>query len=138
MTDIHPCTLVDQFSFTVTPLVSGNKLLRGKWTEHNSRLKYLRQLRGYNLVHGLKGRRLFVALRIMRMGRRALDVDNLYTGAKPLIDAMKQTDLIVDDNAEWCNYIITQCKVRHATAEMTVVQVRRYIPREGRADEQTQ
>lgn len=52
-----------------------------------------------------KGKR---RLRITRHGARLLDRDNLYGGAKQLIDELKNQGLIVDDRAELLDLVVEQ------------------------------
>ena len=47
---------------------------------------------------------------IERVSPRLLDRDNLYGGAKLLIDAMKRLDLIRDDSDRWVDLVVTQAR----------------------------
>lgn len=81
---------------TATP--SLNKL-QGKWSKGNWKKKYLKQLRGYGHLFPGKVKRRVVS---QRFGSRILDLDNFIGGHKPLFDALKELQIIVDDRAKWC------------------------------------
>ena len=74
---------------------------------------------------GLSGRktpcRAKLILSIDRRASRLLDIDNLSGGCKPLIDALRYSRLIPDDDPESVKIEITQTKVAPGEAQGTIV-----------------
>jgi hypothetical protein len=62
-------------------------------------------------------------LRITRCARRLLDQDNLYGGAKPLIDCLKSSGLIEDDSPEHIELIVRQERVESIDEERTEIEI---------------
>ena len=81
--------------------------LKGRWALSNWKKAYLRQMRGYDVVYGLKKPKKAL-LYVCRYAKKALDYDNLVGGCKPLIDAIKELGMIVDDNEKWVKVTYTQ------------------------------
>jgi hypothetical protein len=96
-----------ELTFKVSPTKSLNQL-KGKWAMWNSKKKFLKELEGYEFL-APKGK-FFAYLDIQRLGARLLDIDNLYGGVKPLIDAIKEKRLIIDDSPKWVKIDISQTK----------------------------
>lgn len=62
-------------------------------------------------------------LTIVRRGKRMLDMDNLYGGAKPVVDAIKSLGLIVDDDEKSIALVVTQAKLQKnepANSQITI------------------
>jgi len=59
-------------------------------------------------------------LTVERHGKKALDADNLAAGAKGLIDAVKASRLILDDNPDVCELVFRQ-SVDRILAAFTVL-----------------
>ncbi len=61
-------------------------------------------------------------VRITRYGSRMLDDDNFRGGAKPLVDALKDAGLIVDDSPKWmtAEYKQVKCTRKEAWTEVEV------------------
>lgn len=57
---------------------------------------------------------------ITRHGKGQLDRDNLFGGAKDLVDAIKARRLILDDNPDACELIVKQVVDRKATPHTVV------------------
>jgi len=106
---------------TVTP--SLNKLHSNRWQMWNYKKKYLRELRGYELL-ALKGKNK-MAVDVTRYGSRLLDQDNFTGGLKPLVDSLKEKGLLVDDSPDWCELFIEQKKCKRGE-EKTVVVIEDY------------
>lgn len=49
-------------------------------------------------------------LTLIRLGKRSLDKDNLYAGAKMLMDCIKGLKLLVDDDPDWVDLHVDQEK----------------------------
>jgi len=49
-------------------------------------------------------------LTLIRLGKRSLDKDNLYAGAKMLVDCIKEMRLLVDDDPDWVDLQVEQEK----------------------------
>lgn len=62
----------------------------------------------------------YVNMHILVERKRLLDKDNLYAGAKPIIDAMRDTDILKDDNPSWLNMNITQYQSKYCST-MTIL-----------------
>lgn len=60
-------------------------------------------------------------LTIERHGKRQLDKDNLYGGAKLLIDVLKKRGMITDDSPEHVELEVTQVKLSKGEHPYTVV-----------------
>lgn len=68
------------------------------------------------------GARHHVRIRSLRV--RMLDIDNLYGGAKHLIDSLRLARIIPDDDPESITLEVTQEKVKKYTQEKTEVEVK--------------
>lgn len=62
-------------------------------------------------------------VRITSLRTRLLDKDNLYGGAKHLLDSIKKSGLIRDDSETEIDYEIKQVKVSHRNEERTEVEI---------------
>lgn len=62
-------------------------------------------------------------LGITRFSTKTLDVDNLAGGCKPLIDQIRYSKLIPDDNPESVEITFTQVKVRTQAEQRTEVRI---------------
>ena len=91
---------------------SNNQLLRMHWSVRRRMLTEMRVavlaliLRSATEWPRPPGRK--VAVTITRVSPRQLDRDNLYGGAKVLLDAMTQLGLIRDDSEQWVKVNIGQ------------------------------
>jgi len=91
------------------PIISGNKLLRMHWSK---RAKIQRDY--YSAIYvafpvylsAPKRKKKKVVITSYR--KRLLDKDNLYAGAKPLVDALEKAGLIWDDSPKWINLEVKQ------------------------------
>lgn len=87
---------------------SGNKLLRAHWgVRRDLKEKYIKALRVALPTPPTFASRLR-HLDIISYRKRLLDKDNLYTGAKFLIDALKELGWLYDDAPQYLNLHITQ------------------------------
>jgi len=91
------------------PIISGNKLLRMHWAKRAKIQKdYYSAI--YVVIpiylHPPKQRKRKVIITSYR--KRLLDKDNLYAGAKLLVDALKKAGLIWDDSPKWINLEVKQ------------------------------
>lgn len=77
-----------------------NDLHQNKWQIINWKKKFLSRMKNYEILALRKKQKRY--LTIQRHGSRILDDDNFYGGCKPLIDAIKEKGLIIDDRNEWC------------------------------------
>jgi hypothetical protein len=101
------------------PTPSLNKLTKSRWACLNWKKKFLSRLKNYELLALRKKKR--TGLTIQRHGSRILDKDNYCGGCKPLIDAIKEKGLIVDDRPEWCNTVfLEQIKCRRGQEKVIV------------------
>jgi hypothetical protein len=101
----------------LSPVVSLNKLLRMHYQERRRlRLKYMWEMRlvlqelGEIIPDYPEEERK--KLRIVSFGTKLMDKENLYGGAKVLIDAIKGLRLIYDDSPDWID-----CKVLQDTKD---------------------
>ena len=62
-------------------------------------------------------------LAITRFSTKTLDVDNLAGGSKPLIDQIRYSKLIPDDNPESVEITFSQVKVRTQAEQRTEVRI---------------
>lgn len=62
-------------------------------------------------------------LRITSFRCRPLDKDNLYRGAKPLLDGLRYAGLISGDSEAEIDYEAVQQKVAHRCDEKTVIEL---------------
>lgn len=62
-------------------------------------------------------------LGITRFSTKTLDVDNLAGGCKPLIDQIRYSKLIPDDNPESVNITFSQVKVKTQAEQRTEVRI---------------
>ena len=62
-------------------------------------------------------------LSITRYSTKTLDVDNLAGGCKPLIDQIRYSKLIPDDNPESVEITFTQVKVRTQAEQRTEIRI---------------
>ena len=62
-------------------------------------------------------------LSITRFSTKTLDVDNLAGGCKPLIDQIRYSKLIPDDNPESVEITFTQVKVKTQAEQRTEVRI---------------
>jgi hypothetical protein len=109
---------------TATPSLNE---LNGKWNKLNWKKKYLKEIYGYCYTIGVSpGDKRKVT--ITRHGSRILDEDNFIGGTKALTDALKESKLIFDDSAKYCELIfMPQQKVERGKEYTRVL-----IERQGR------
>ncbi len=102
---IYPLTI------TVTATPSLNKLHGNHWQMINWKKKYLKELKNYNIIYGLKSPKK-IRLTYFRYGSREFDNDNFVGGCKPLTDALKTLKIIWDDCPKFVDikYIQIGCK----------------------------
>lgn len=71
---------------------------------------------GWHILAELKGKPPAASermrLRITSYRKNLLDQDNLAGGCKPLIDAIKDLKLLVDDGPEWVEVEFEQVKIK--------------------------
>ena len=85
------------------PIISGNKLLRMFWAKRAKiQRDYLLAILD-ETIGVKKGEQKKVKAVITSYRKRLLDTDNLYSGIKPLGDALKKAGLIWDDSPKWIN-----------------------------------
>ena len=90
------------------PIISGNKLLRMHWTKRakirdDYYMAIIEQIEYPMMAKEIKAKVIILSRR-----SRLLDKDNLYAGAKPLVDALKKSGLIWDDSPRWINLKVRQ------------------------------
>lgn len=73
---------------------------KGKWATLNWKKRFLSKLHNYEFL-ALK-KKIKKTIIIQRLGSRLLDEDNYHGGCKPMVDAIKEKGLIVDDCPKWC------------------------------------
>jgi hypothetical protein len=105
----------------VTP--SGNETIRQHWaarSEHKSAMGWMLAscLNGQPKIPFASGKR---RLTIERHGKRSLDMDNLASGCKSLIDCIKERRLILDDSPEVCEMVFRQVTVSKCEPTYTLV-----------------
>lgn len=110
------------FNVSVTP--SLNKL-KGFWACMNYKKKYLKELRGYDTCYKLENK-VKAKVSITRNGKKLLDKDNLYGGCKPLIDAIKELHLIVDDKTQWLDLQVEQTDKNKLPITNVVIEYEKY------------
>ena len=79
-------------------LPSNNKLSGHVWARTNWCKKFMKELVPLTKLRRWKGRARVCVSRNMGPKERAYDVDNLYGGCKPLLDALKNMYYIEDDS----------------------------------------
>lgn len=62
-------------------------------------------------------------VKVCRYGMNLLDKDNLYGGCKPLMDALTNAGLIVDDNPAMCDLHVEQVKIGRSGVPYTSVEL---------------
>lgn len=94
--------------------------LKGRWACLNWKRKFKSRMKNYELL-ALRTKKK-MTLTIQRYGSRVYDTDNYHGGCKPLIDAIKETGLIVDDRPEWCDVVyLDQVKCKRGEGKVVVV-----------------
>ena len=102
--------------------------LKNFWQYHKYKKLYLKQLKGYELILGLKNPQKR-KIKIERYGSRTLDRDNFIGGCKSLIDSlrdcgkpMRKYGLIVDDRDAYleCEYEQIKCKRGEEKTRLTI------------------
>lgn len=98
---------------------SGNKLIGSRWAKSNYQKKAIKCLAGYDLL--APKTKCKAKITLTRYGSRMLDFDNLTTGCKPLLDALKIKGLIVDDRQAWLIVDYQQEKCNRGFEKIEVV-----------------
>ncbi|MBI4208557.1 MAG: hypothetical protein HY538_02475 [Deltaproteobacteria bacterium] len=85
------------------PILSRNGLDKMHWSQ---RLRERKEWEKAIHYEGLQGRKVVphprpAQIRIRSYRKRFLDYDNFVGGCKPLLDALKHLNLIVDDTPDW-------------------------------------
>ena len=81
------------------PTPSGNAIRHKHWrATYNEQKWWARQLSLLVIAHKIPAATGKRNVTIGRIGKRNLDIDNLYAGLKPVLDAMRQAGLIRDDD----------------------------------------
>jgi len=114
--------IMNAIRFTVSVSPSMNQF-KHRWSKLNYKKKYLRELKGYELILSLK-KKVKKAIVYTRYGSRILDKDNYHGGTKPLTDAIKEKGLIVDDSPKWCEIIFMpqqKCKRGMERTEVVII-----------------
>ena len=62
-----------------------------------------------------------MGVHIERRAPRELDLDNLYGGVKPILDAMVELGLLVDDRPRWLDLTVTQRKPDKGEPPHTII-----------------
>ena len=109
---------------TLTPSLNVTKKF------HHGATKRMRSRYGLELLAAVRGRpwsdwpkdqRRRVT--VTRIGPKLLDHDNLYGGAKTLLDAMRDIGLLVDDSPKHCEPVYFQRVAGNGEAKCTLVRV---------------
>lgn len=95
--------------------------LNGRWSKLNWKKKFLSYLRNYEFLALKKKQKK--TLIIERYGSRLLDRDNYHGGCKPMIDAIKEKGLIVDDSPKWCEIEWKEQVKSKRTEEKTIINI---------------
>lgn len=91
------------------PIYSGNVILRQHWATRRRLLtRYEWQIHSILGPVPLKFPSRKMKVRIVSYRARLLDKDNLYSGAKILIDALRRSRLIRDDSPRWLELEVEQ------------------------------
>ncbi len=96
--------------FTISePIPSGNVILRSHWAIRR-RLLNTYEWRMLSIIGPLRVRLPTKKMKVKIISYRArlLDKDNLYSGAKNLVDALRRTRLIRDDSPRWLELEVEQ------------------------------
>jgi hypothetical protein len=78
------------------------------------------------LESGLRGEaesRPRVTVRIERRSTRLLDPDNLYGSVKALVDCLRASKLISDDDSQSISLVVTQSKVKTRKEHETIIEL---------------
>ena len=91
-------------------LVSGNVMLRWHWRKRNAHQKQIRQDMGWLLQqeHLPPVPLLRSKVELVALLPQLMDLDNLYTGAKPYIDALTTSNVIQDDAVRYIDLTVRQ------------------------------
>lgn len=115
----YPLTSRLEITLTATP--SLNTISSNKWSRIGWKNKYLRELRGYEIL-GIKEQNLVKKkVTYIRYGSRTLDVDNFIGGTKALTDALKEKRLIWDDNKHYLEAEYKQVKCKRGEEKTIVI-----------------
>jgi len=91
-------------------LTSGNVMLRWHWRKRNAHQKRVIRDIGWLVTgsHLPDTPLLRSKVELMASLPRLMDLDNLYTGAKPYIDALTRNNIIADDAVRYINLEVNQ------------------------------
>lgn len=101
---------------------SGNTELRSHWAvRRRSMTRWMWAIR-QQVKPRAKAAAVRMRVRITSYRERMLDPDNLVSGCKSLIDALKRSGLIYDDSGDWIDLDVSQEKAP-VRRERTVVEI---------------
>jgi hypothetical protein len=108
---------------TVSQTPSQNEI-KHYWKLNKQTLKYREELKNYGFLLKQKGidSNAKRKLKITRFSTKTLDYGNLVGGCKPLLDAMKFNNLIIDDSPKWLDdkYLQEKCNEGKERTEIEV------------------
>lgn len=91
------------------PIPSGNVILRSHWATRRRLLtRYEKEILAILILPLLEFPKNKMSVRITSYRARLLDKDNLYFGAKVLVDALCRMRLIRDDSPRWLELEVEQ------------------------------
>jgi hypothetical protein len=110
---------------TVSQTPSQNQI-KHWWRLRNKTKQYIKKLENYDFLLKNKKATGKMHVKITRFSTRTLDYGNLVGGCKPLLDAMKQNGLIVDDSPKWIEdeYFQENCKTGFERTEIEIKEVK--------------
>lgn len=117
-----------EIKFTVPRLPLSPNSLRGRhWSvKHGDKTSWLTEifaaLKPDQRILRMEQKRRLVKVALFYSGQ-PFDPDNLHGALKPILDALKGNQLIVDDSEMWLEYTVSQTKVATAKEKRTEITV---------------
>jgi len=103
-------------------LISGNVMLRWHWRKRNAHQKRVIRDIGWLVAgeHLPDAPLLKSKVHLLASLPQLMDLDNLYTGAKPYVDALYRNNIIADDAVRYISLEVEQRRSSEAYVLITV------------------
>lgn len=116
---------ITDFTITLDKIpISNNKFLRMHWAKrHLDKIEWSNLLLPhYRIRNAVRGNKIELTIVVYRV--KLQDPDNAVACLKPLIDALKEMNFLVDDNNEWLILKSSQEQVKSSSHARTVITLR--------------